>query len=221
MAKVLALYYSFTGSTERVMLEVAHALRDAGHDVTLEPLRPVHPYPFPAPRAMLTTLLRQALTGAWPTLDLEPLSIERGHRYDLVLIGYQPWYMTPSVPTHSFLKGPQGELLEGAPVIGLMTCRAMYGRATRMFQQWVEARGGQVVEQRVFVDQDPKGTNFISLLYFLKHGHDPERGPLKHLLKPFGVGDAGLKQARAYGENLAARLSAGTLARDGQVKVLR
>lgn len=221
MAQILALYYSFTQQTAGVMQEVADALTRAGHTVTLERLELVEPYPFPAPFGMLQLLLKQALEGRWPVVALRPLKADVTHPYDLVIIGYQAWYLTPSVPVHSFLKGHEASILRGKPVIGLITCRAMYGRATNLFREWVELAGGRVVEQRVWVDQDSRPTNMVSLIHMLKEGHNPVSGPLRRALKPFGVGEAGFARARSYGEALAARLRIGPLSRDGRVVVMK
>ncbi len=169
---------------------------------------------------MLGGLLLKALSGAWPTIPLRPIQADLSRRYDLVLLGYQPWYMTPSVPMHAFLKGPDARVLVNTPVIGIMTCRAMYGRATRLFRQWIEEQGGHVVEQRVFVDQDPRPSNMLSLGHYLRFGKDPEGGPLKRLLKPFGVGEAGRRRAHAYGTELANRLLQSRLVGNGEVQVL-
>lgn len=217
MAQVLVISYSFTGQTGRIVEEVSRSLEKGGHTVSRAPLRLVHSYPFPAPPSMLLQLLQQSLRGQWPVEPLEPLDADLSLPYDLVIIGYQPWYMTPSVPVHSFLKSDAARVLRGKPVVGLVSCRAEFRRACGLFQKGVEAVGGQVVEQRVWVDQDARPTNLLSLVHMLKNGHDPEGGPLKRLLKPFGVGPAGLARAQSYGEALSTRLKLGPLSRDGQI----
>lgn len=217
MAQVLVISYSFTGQTGRIVEEVSRALEKGGHEVTRAPIRLVNPYPFPAPPDMLARLLQQNVSGRWPVEPLEPFAFDPEKPYDLVIIGYQPWYMTPSVPVHSFLKSDAAKVLRGKPVVGLLSCRAMYQRACGLFQQWVMEAGGQVVEQRVWVDQDARPTNFLSLIHMLKNGQDPEKGPLKRLLKPFGVGTVGFARAQSYGEALSTRLKLGPLSRDGQI----
>lgn len=220
MAHVLALYTSLTHQTERIVLTVAEALERGGHHVTREKLEPVVPMPLPVPPEMLGRLLKQALTGAWPVVPLQPLRASVDTPYELILLGYQPWYMTPSVPMHSFLKGPQAQLLRGRAVIGLLSCRALYARASGLFEQWVSEAGGSVLEQRVWTDQDKRPTNFASLGHMLKHGQDPQSGPLTRLLKPFGVGETGLARAQSYGESLSTRLKLGTLDGSGGVRVI-
>lgn len=221
MARVIALYSSLTQQTERVVLEVAGALQSGGHQVALEKLELQEPYPLPLPAPTLARLLKQAVSGRWPAPPVQPLSGPLPEQPDLIILGYQPWFMTPSVPMHAFLKSEQAALLKGRPVIGLLTCRGMYARASGLFREWVEAQGGQVVEQRVWCDQSPEPGNFASLGYMLKHGHEPRGGLMKQLIPPFGPGEAGFIRARQYGESLSARLHTGTLARDGLIHVCR
>lgn len=219
MAHVLALYSSLTQQTERIMLEVTGALQTGGHQVTLEKLELEDPYPLPLPAPMLGKLLEQSLRSRWPTPPLKPLRGPLPSAPDLILLGYQPWFMTPAVPMHAFLKGEQGAVIQGRPVIGLLTCRALYDRASGLFREWVEARGGELVEQRVWCDQSPDPGNFASLGYMLKNGKEPDGSLLKRLIPPYGPGEVGFARARQYGESLSARLHTGTLARDGQVHV--
>ena len=218
MADILAVYYSLTHQTETAVRRIVGALEHAKHHVTLRALEPIPPYTLPLPPSTSRSLLLGALRGRWPIVDLHPLELP-DRDWDVLLIGYQPWFMTPSVPIHSLLKGPDGEIVRGRRVIGVITCRAMYKRAARLFEEWVGERGGEVVEQHVFVDQDYRPTNMLSLGYRLSHGHDPVGGPLKKLLKPFGIGEDGQRYAQALGERLARRLDRGPLYGNAEVIV--
>lgn len=220
MAQVLALYSSLTHQTERIVLTVAEALTRGGHTVHCEKLEAVEPMSLPVPPEQLASLLGKALQGTWPVVPMKPLRAPLETPYTLILLGYQPWYMTPSVPMHSFLKSPDAQVLRGRPVIGLLSCRALYARASRRFERWVSEAGGSVLEQRVWTDQDKRPTNFASLGHMLKHGVDPQSGPLKQLLKPFGIGETGLARAQSYGESLATRLKLGLLDGGGGVRVM-
>jgi flavodoxin len=220
MAKVLALYYSLTGQTGVVMQAVIDALRAGGHDVVEERLDVDPPFSFPADPEWLTDLLRKALTSQWPVLPLKPLSVDLTAPYDVILLGYQPWYLTPSVPIHSFLKSPEASVVSGKAVIGIVSCRAMFGRAGELFKAWVEERGGRLIEQRAFVDQDHRPTNALSLFHYLKYGRSLTRFPFGLFMKPYGVGNVGIGLAKAYGESLSQRLHSLPLQGDGHARAL-
>lgn len=211
MADVLIVYFSLSGQTEKISKAVENTLREGGHTTHVIRLQTDPRFPFPVAPDFMNDLLKKALLGRWPEPNLRPFSIPPGRRFDAIILGYQAWYLTPSTPILAFLNAPEAAILQTAPVIGLMTCRARHRRATRLFRRQVEARGGRLIEQQVFVDQDPFPSNFIGLGHYLHEGKNPERGLLREVLHPFGVGQRGVLQARRYGTSLARRLSQGPL----------
>lgn len=210
--RVLVLYYSQTGQTERVLEIVSDELRRARHQVEMVRLNPVEDFRFPwSPFALLGLMIR-TYAGAKLSVALEELpSHIRTGRYDLAVIGYQPWFLTPSVPVRSFLDGPAGELLRGRHVVSVITCRSLWKRAYRTFAQKVEDRGATVVDSLVVEDPARQPMNMVTTVFHLLTGQTLDRGFLKRVFPPVGIGEGGLGQARQFGERLAARLGAGEI----------
>ena len=57
--------------------------------------------------------------------------------YDLVVLGYQTWYLSPSLPTTGFLKSRYAKVLKGK-TIGIQGV----GSIIHAWQRFVAARGG-------------------------------------------------------------------------------
>src|SRR5437016_515276 len=100
MKKVLVVHFSQTGQLARVVRRLVSPLADATGEVVLveEILQPRTRYPFPWP------LLR--FFDAMPeTVLLDPPALEpiraNGH-FDLVVLAYQVWFLSPSGPITAF-----------------------------------------------------------------------------------------------------------------------
>ena len=64
-------------------------------------LRPRKPYPFPWPILRFFDTFPETIHLDPP--ELEPFALPPG-RFDLVILGYQVWFLSPSGPTAAFLK---------------------------------------------------------------------------------------------------------------------
>ncbi len=210
--RVLILYYSQTGQTRRVLEVVSDELRRAQHEVVMVRFNPVQDFRFPwSPFALLGLMVR-TYAGAKLSVELEelPPQVTSG-RYDLIVIGYQPWFLSPSVPVRTFLEGPGAELLRNRPVVSVITCRKLWKRSYRLFEQKVRARGATVIDSLVVEDPARQPMNMVTTVFHLLTGRTLDRGILKRVFPPVGIDEGGLRQARQFGETLAARLGAGEI----------
>ena len=128
--RVLLLFYSFTGQSQKVLEAAGEVFRDRGCDVETAaieftdekyaerfsrfPLRRVWP-------DMLSVLKAQKRgdTGEIRTPDTV-----RNQDYDLICIGSPTWWETASMPLRSFLKSDEAHpLLDGKPFAVFVVCR--------------------------------------------------------------------------------------------------
>ena len=125
MKRILIVYYSQSGQLERVTRAIAEPLRAAGHQLSVLKLEPARPYPFP--------------WGFWQFLDAFPESVcldsselKPWHvegRFDLIVVCYTVWFLSPAPPMTAFLQSAQGRaLLRETPVVTVSACRAFLGR---------------------------------------------------------------------------------------------
>src|SRR6188768_9494 len=106
MKKILIVYFSQSGQQMRILQSLAAPLQEAGHEVYFENLKPVKPFPFPWNAYEFFNAFPETFTQQ--PIELEPLSRQASDTYDLVIIGYQPWFLTPSRPISSFLQSEGG-----------------------------------------------------------------------------------------------------------------
>lgn len=210
--RILILYYSHTGQTRRVLEAVRDELLKSQHRVDMVPLEPVEDFRFPwSPLALLGLCLR-TYAGRDLSVALKDLPQRvRDEPYEIVLVGYQPWFLTPSVPVRSFLSCAMGELLRGRQVVSVITTREQWKATYRVFEQKVASLGGRVVDNLVVKDPSKQPMNMVTTVFYLLTGRTLDRGVFKRVFPPVGIGDGGVEQARIFGERLAARLATGEI----------
>ena len=209
---VAFVYYSQSGQLERVMRAIAAPLQAAGHAVDFVRLEPARPYPFP--------------WSFWTFLDVFPESValippslrpwQARNRYDLLVLGYTPWFLSPAPPVTGFLQSEAGRaLLKDTPVVTVTAARNMWVLAQEEVKKLLGAAGARLSDHVALIDPGPGMTTFITTPRWMLTGkRDSFLG-----LPPAGLPDADVAGAARFGKALAAALAAGTL--DGRAPVLQ
>lgn len=208
MKLVLVVYYSQTGQLERIVRSVmAPFERSPEVQIDYQVLRPARAYPFPWPLIRFFDQFPESVRLDPP--ELQPLSIDAAADYDLVVLGYQPWYLSPSPPTTAFLKSPAAAVLRGKPVVTVIGCRNMWIMGQEAVRKLVAAAGGRLAGNIVLADQGSPYETFITTPVWLLTGR---KQFLPGVFTPAGVAEAQIEGARVYGEQLLGGLLAGRLA---------
>lgn len=198
MKHVLVINYSQTGQLADITAQVIAPLRAAGHDVHLETLVPETPFPWPWPIVDFVDAFPECVQLDAP--PLKPLGIPAGRRFDLVILTYQVWYLSPALPMTAFLKSPEGrQLIDGKPVITLVACRNMWLSAQDTMKRLIAEAGGQLRDHLAFTDQGHALATFITTPRWVLTGRrDRWLG-----LPPAGVAPDEIRQASRFGRALS------------------
>ena len=126
MRQVLVVHYSQTGQLSRLVQSVCGSLRKRSDiQVDFLAIEPAQPYPFPWPFLSFFRIFPE--TVLMRPQPLKPLAVDPAKRYDLVILAYQVWFLTPSLPIISFLASPEAaQLLRDTPVVTVIGCRNMW-----------------------------------------------------------------------------------------------
>ncbi|WP_212002443.1 hypothetical protein [Chitinophaga sp. HK235] len=161
--KVLVVYYTQTGQLKRIIDHVLAPLADSV-DITYEELVPVTPFPFPWGKQQFYDTMPETVQGT--PRGIRPLEVDVNAHFDLVLLAYQPWFLSPSQPTAAFLQSEAAaRLLKGKPVITLLGSRNMWLNAQEKVKGYLHQAGARLVGNIVLVDKSP---NLISLITILR-----------------------------------------------------
>ncbi len=198
MKNVLVIDYSQTGQLSEVSAQVVAPLRAAGHSVHVETLLPETPFPWPWPIVDFVDAFPECVQLDAP--PLKPLSISADQPFDLVILTYQVWYLSPALPMTAFLKSPEGKrLIKGKPVITLVACRNMWLSAQETMKQLIAEAGGMLRDHLAFTDQGHALATFITTPRWVLTG---KRNRFLGL-PPAGVAPEEIRGASRFGRALA------------------
>jgi hypothetical protein len=206
--RVLVVHYSSpSGQLSEVIRNFSAPLAESGdvelHEVVLRPRRP---YPFPWPILRFFDTFPETIYLDPP--ELEPLDLPAGARFDLVILGYQVWFLSPSGPTAAFLKDPVVQaVLKGTPVVTVIACRDMWLMAQERVKELLAAAGARLIGNVVLVDEAGSVGSFLATPLWMMTGN---RGPmLGGLIPRAGVKPEQIKASSRFGERIALVLKRG------------
>ncbi|MBI5544816.1 MAG: dialkylresorcinol condensing enzyme [Deltaproteobacteria bacterium] len=204
--RVLVLCYSQTGQLKACAQSLTGPLRESGEvEVDFVELVPEKPYPFPWGMKAFLSVFPQSVLGEPP--PIQPPAVDPAKKYDLAILAYQVWYLSPAPPVVAFLRSPQAEaLLQGTPLLALCACRNMWQRGWVELKRLVAEVGGRIVDHVVLIDQGPDWSTFYTTPRWLIAGKK-EGGPFP----PAGVSPQAIAGLRAPGERLLEALRRGPI----------
>jgi hypothetical protein len=153
MKRVLVVRYSQSGQLNAVIESFIAPLR-AAHHVSIHEveLKPTHPYPFPWPVTRFFDVFPETVQLSPPAI--EPLNLEHEAPFDLVILAYQVWYLSPSPLVTAFLKSAEGKrMIAGRPVVTVIACRNMWLMAQEAVKRLLVEAGAVLRDNVVFTDR--------------------------------------------------------------------
>lgn len=205
MRQVLVVHYSQTGQLGRLVQSVCAPLL-ARDDVQLDFLavQPATPYPFPWPFLTFFSIFPE--TVLMRPEPLQPLQVDANKRYDLVILAYQVWFLSPSRPITSFLATPEAaRLLKDAPVVTLIGCRNMWLMAQEKLKARLDELGARLLDNIVLTDACGSAASFLATPLWMFTGRQQ---PFAWLPKA-GISEAEIADAQRFGVAIGERLAQG------------
>ena len=199
--RVLVVSYSQSGQLARLKESFLRDIRStAGIEVDDVVLRPAQPFAFPW-RFL-------PFFDAFPeTVHLQPAPIESPvlahERYDLVVIAYSVWFLSPAQPITAFLQSETArQVLRDTPVITLIGCRNMWLMAQEKMKRLLADVGARLVGNVVKIDQCGSAASFITTPLWMFTG----KRQAVHWLPPAGISEAEIADAARFGQRTAEAL---------------
>ena len=203
MKRVLVVYYTQSGQLKEIIDSVLSPLTEVTIDFL--PIDTAEPFPFP--------WTDEAFFGAFPESYLQipqPLKpFQLAHTdYDLVILGYQVWYLSPSIPFNSFLQSEAGkQLLQGKPVITVSGTRNMWVMAQQKVKKLLTECGAHLVGNIALTDRHHNHISVITIVQWLFSGDKNKR--YLGVFPKAGVADKDIQGASVYGTLIAPHLQTG------------
>jgi hypothetical protein len=195
MKKILVLYFTQSGQLLTILESLIQPLKRTGYTIHFEEIKPSEKFPFPWSSFQFFNAFPE--TFSQKPQALKNVSEKAYDAYDVVILGYQPWFLTPSRPISSFLQSEEGrKILSDKPVITLLGCRNMWLGAQEKVKQRLHDVNASLVGHIALIDRSGNLTSLITILRWMFTGNR----------KPFwffpaaGVSEQDVKHCQKYGE---------------------
>lgn len=200
--KVLYLSYSQSGQLDEIAERFF--LPFSSHKIDRVKVRPSKPFPFPWTSAEFFDAMPETVLEE--PIQLEPLNIP-GSDYDLIVLGYQPWFLSPSLPVTALLKSDEFKtVVQGKPVVTIVGSRNMWINSQISINRLVEQAGAKVVANIPFSDKTNNIVSAVTILYWMLSGRKERMWGV--FPKP-GVSDEDIERAGEPGRIALAHAESG------------
>ncbi|MDB5031795.1 hypothetical protein [Mucilaginibacter sp.] len=193
--KVLAIYYSQSGQLGEIIDNFTQPLIDAGISVEKVRVRLVNEPTFPWTADTFFSVMPDCQLDV--PAALQPFELKE-KKYDLVILGYQAWFLSPSIPFNSLMQSPELRVvLKNTPVITATGARNMWLNAFVRVKKLLRATQAKLVGNIALVDTHPNPISFITIFHWMLHG---KKDRYLNIFPPPGVSDADIKHTKVFGE---------------------
>ena len=129
--------------------------------------------------------------------------------YDLIILGYQPWFLSPSIPTISLLKNDVFKaVLNHTPIVTVIGARNMWLNSQISVVDLIEKAGGKIIGNLPLIDKASNLLSAASILHWMLNGKKERKWGLLPLP---GVSQQDIKGSASYGQLLKQHIIAGKL----------
>ncbi len=193
--KVLAIYYSQSGQLGEIIDNLTEPLIEANISVEKVRIRPLNDFAFPWTSERFFNVMPDCVLGV--TTELAPFTLKET-QYDLIIFGYQAWFLSPGIPSRSLLQHPAFlQILKNTPVVTITGARNMWLNAFVQVRDLLSNAGAKLVGNIALIDTQPNLVSIFTIFHWML------KGKKDRYLKVFplpGVANADIAAARGLGE---------------------
>jgi len=207
--KILVIYYSQTGQLKDIVKNIAQPFEEKKdeYSVTYYNIQLKKDFPFPWPSDVFFNTFPESYLQI-PSEILPPPEDVLNQKFDLILFGYQVWYLTPSIPIISFLKSGYAEnILKDTPVVTISGTRNMWMLSQEKLKVYLRDLKAQLVGNIALVDRHDNYTSVLTILRWLTTGQKEKSG----ILPAAGISNEEIIGSVKYGKIIEGHLRENSL----------
>ena len=202
--KVLAIYYSQSGQLGEIIDSLTDPLVASGVSVEKVRVRPAVDYAFPWKGEDFYAVMPDCVLGV--PVELAPFTLKESS-YDLIIVGYQAWFLYPSIPSNSLLQHPDfTAVLKNTPVLTVTGARNMWLNAFEGVRKMLLGEGAKLVGNIALVDRHPNIVSYVTIFHWLLGG---KKSRYLNIFPYPGVSAADIAGTKVFGNLLLPYLNNG------------
>lgn len=194
---ILVISYSQTGQLDSLVENFLLPLRPHSNiEIEQCRIKPQQDYPFPWRFMHFFNQFPESVH--LKPAPIEPITPIR-EKYDLVIIAYSVWFLSPAQPITAFLQSPQARCLKDTPVITLIGCRNMWLMAQEKMKRMLNNLDARLIANVVKTDQSNDWASFITTPAWMLSGQKRYFS----WLPSAGISESELTDMQRFGKKLA------------------
>lgn len=200
--KVLAIYFSQSGQLGEIIDHFTAPLIEAGISVEKVRINLAKNYPFPWSTMDFFNVMPDCVLEV--QAELAPFELKES-KYDLVILGYQAWFLSPSIPFNSLMHDPKlTGILNDTPVITITGARNMWLSAFVRVKELIHATGAKIIGNVALVDTHANPLSFVTIFHWMLHG---KKDRYLNIFPPPGVPQTDIEHTSVFGEHVLKHLN--------------
>lgn len=159
--KILVISYSQTGQLNSLVENFTKPLEDSGNfELIFKNIKPKKQFPFPWGFIEFMDTFPESVYMV--SCELEEIKDDEND-YDLIVLAYTVWFLSPSLPISSFLQSAYAKKkFNNKPVITLIGCRNMWIMAQEKVKKLIEKLNATLIDNVVLIDKGNSFETFIT-----------------------------------------------------------
>jgi hypothetical protein len=191
MKYILVISYSQSGQLTDLLSNLVSTIKEEIEYVSVQP-KTKFSFPWISHEffnAMPETVLEKEI-------ELNAIEFKRD-KYDLIIFGYQPWFLSPSLPATAILKNEAfKKIMNNTRIVTVIGARNMWLNSQESVKQLIKDADGVLVGNIPFVDHNPNLLSAISILHWMLTGKKEK----KYGIFPLpGISDKDILEASLFG----------------------
>lgn len=198
MKNVLVIYYSQSGQLESIARNIAKPFLNSKEiNVVFYEIQLEKPFPFPWNKTAFFDVFPESFLQI-PS-RLKPISTDiLNTKFDLILLHFQVWYLSPSIPINSFLKSSEAKILfNSTPVVTISGSRNMWVMAQEKIKVLLKNNNAQLKGNVALVD---RVGNLISVITIVEWMFSGVKKKYLGIFPLPGVSEKDIIEADKFGE---------------------
>ena len=207
MAKrILAVYYSQSGQLKEILDNFLIPFEKNSHHIEILKVEPENDFPFPWTAKKFFDAMPESVLVK--PIDLKPFEL-KSDKYDLIILAYQPWFLSPSIPVNSILQHPGFiRIIKDTSTLTLIGARNMWLNSQEKIKKLIVAAGGKLVGNVVLVDKHNNLASAVSILHWMLSG---KKDSYLGIFPVPGVSEKDIRDTSVFGQVTMEHLTEDTL----------
>ncbi len=198
MKNVLVIHYSQSGQLTEILDNLTLPFTsDDEINITHYTIEMEKEFPFPWDKSAFFNVFPESFLQI-PAAIKAPSNAILEKQYDLIILGYQVWYLSPSIPVNSFLKSTFAkQIFKNTPVITVIGARNMWVKAQEKMKVLLTDLEANLVGNIALVDRNINHVSVVTIVHWMFSG---EKTKYLGIFPKPGVSDSEIKNASKFGK---------------------